>query len=46
LSLAEQQTHIQEMVMEGITNQEIVRLHPELTVEDIVSAMAVAARTN
>ena len=46
LSLAEQQTHIQEMVMEGITNQEILRLHPELTVEDIVSAMAVAARTN
>ena len=46
LSLAEQQTHIQEMVMQGITNQEILRLHPELTVEDIVSAMAVAARTN
>lgn len=46
LSLQEQQTHIQEMVMQGITNEEILRLHPELAVEDILSAMAVAVRTN
>jgi hypothetical protein len=46
VSLAEKNKHIQDMLMEGLTNQQILELHPELTLEDIVQAGADAARTN
>jgi hypothetical protein len=46
LSMAERQAHIQEMLMSGISNAEILRLHPELTVSDIVAAGAAAAASN
>ena len=42
----EKNQHIQEMLMSGLTNQEILALHPELALEDIVLAGAEAARVN
>jgi len=38
--------HIQTMLMEGYTNDEILAIHPEITIADIVSAGADAARSN
>jgi hypothetical protein len=43
---AERQAHIQEMLMSGMTNQEILAMHPELTLDDIVAAGAAAAASN
>jgi hypothetical protein len=38
--------HIQTMLMEGYSNDEILAIHPEITLADIVAAGADAARTN
>lgn len=38
--------HLQDMLMEGYSNDEIIALHPEVTVEEIVQASAEAARSN
>ena len=38
--------HIQAMLMEGYTNEEIIALHPEVTEQDIISAGAQAAANN
>ena len=45
-SQADKLAHIQAMLMEGYSNDEIIRLHPEVTLEDIVAAGAAAARSN
>jgi hypothetical protein len=45
-SVAERQEHIQEMLMSGMTNQAILAMHPELTLDDIVAAGAAAAANN
>jgi uncharacterized protein (DUF433 family) len=37
---------IQEMIMTGMTNSEIIAAIPGITVEDIVTAAAEAARNN
>jgi hypothetical protein len=46
MSQAQRRLHIQEMLMDGYTNDQILALHPELSVEDIVDAGAAAARSN
>jgi hypothetical protein len=38
--------HIQGMLMEGYTNDEILAIHPEITLADIIAAGADAARSN
>lgn len=38
--------HLQDMLMEGYSNDEILALHPEVTLEEIVQAGAEAARSN
>jgi hypothetical protein len=43
---AERQSHIQGMLMEGYSNDEIIALHPEITLDDIVAAGAAAALNN
>jgi len=45
-SQTERLAHIQTMLMEGYANDEILALHPELTLQDIVDAGAEAARNN
>jgi uncharacterized protein (DUF433 family) len=42
----EKNQHIQEMLMSGMSNDDILALHPELTLDDIVIAGADAARIN
>jgi len=46
LSQAERFKHLQTMLMEGYTNAEILALHPEIKLVDIIAAGADAARTN
>jgi hypothetical protein len=46
LSQAERLAHIQEMLMEGYSNDQILALHPELVLQDIIDAGAEAARNN
>ena len=46
LSQAERLSHIQTMLMEGYSNDEILAMHPELVLQDIVAAGAEAARNN
>jgi len=46
LSQADRQAHLQEMLMEGYPNDEILALHPEITVQDIIDAGAAAAASN
>lgn len=46
LPAAEREQHLQEMLMEGYSNDEILQMHPEVTVEEIVLAAANAARNN
>ena len=46
MSVAARQEHIQGMLMEGYSNDQILALHPELTLDDIVAAGAAAARNN
>ena len=46
LSQADRQAHLQEMLMSGYSNDEIIALHPEISLEDIVAAGAAAARSN
>jgi hypothetical protein len=43
---AETMAEIQEMIMTGMTNAEIIAALPGITVEDIVLAAAEAARNN
>jgi hypothetical protein len=38
--------HIQAMLMEGYTNDQMLALHPEITLDDIIAAGAAAARNN
>jgi len=38
--------HIQTMLMEGYTNDQILALHPEVTLDDIIAAGAAAAANN
>ena len=38
--------HIQDMLMSGYSNDEILDLHPELTLQDIINAGAAAAEAN
>jgi hypothetical protein len=45
-SRLEKNQHIQEMLMSGMSNDQILALHPELTLDDIVIAGAAAARVN
>jgi len=45
-SQADRLSHIQEMLMSGYSNDEIMALHPEVTMEDIVAAGADAAANN
>ena len=45
-SQADRLAHIQTMLMEGYSNDEIMALHPEVTLQDIVDAGADAARNN
>jgi hypothetical protein len=45
-SQADRLAHIQEMLMSGYANDEILALHPELTLQDIIDAGAEAARNN
>lgn len=42
----ERSKHIQEMLMEGLSNSEILALHPELVLADLVSAGSDAVRLN
>jgi hypothetical protein len=46
LSQSERLAHIQTMLMEGYSNAEILALHPELVLQDIIDAGAAAARNN
>ena len=46
LSQADRLLHIQDMLMEGYSNDEILALHPELVLQDIIDAGAEAARNN
>jgi hypothetical protein len=46
LSVADRQAHLQEMLMEGYPNDEILALHPEITLQDIIDAGAAAAASN
>ena len=43
---ATREEHLQAMLMEGYSNEEMLRLHPEITEDDIVQAAAAAARSN
>ena len=43
---ATQSLHIQEMLMSGMTNEEILAQHPELELQDIISAGEDAVRAN
>lgn len=43
---ANRSEHIQTMLMEGYSNDEILAIHPEITLADIVAAGADAARSN
>ena len=45
-SQADRLAHIQTMLMEGYSNDEILALHPEVTLQDIIDAGAAAARNN
>jgi hypothetical protein len=38
--------HLQAMLMEGYTNEQMLALHPEITEDDIIAAGAAAARNN
>ena len=40
------QQHIQTMLMEGYTNDQILALHPEITLADIIAAATAAAANN
>ena len=46
MSTQDRLMHLQDMLMEGYSNDEIIALHPEVTVEEIVQAGAEAARSN
>ena len=46
MSPEDRMMHLQTMIMEGYTNDNIIALHPEVTVEEIVQAAAAAARSN
>jgi hypothetical protein len=46
LSQADRLMHLQEMLMEGYSNEEILALHPEITLQDIIDAGAAAAAAN
>jgi hypothetical protein len=43
---AERLAHLQTMLMEGYSNDEIIALHPEITQQDIIDAGAAAAASN
>jgi hypothetical protein len=43
---ADRLAHIQGMLMEGYSNEEIIALHPEVTEQDIINAGAQAAANN
>ena len=43
---ATRQQHIQTMLMEGYTNDQILALHPEISLDDIIAAGAAAAANN
>ena len=43
---AERLSHLQTMLMEGYTNDQILALHPEITEQDIIDAGAAAAASN
>lgn len=45
-SQADRLAHIQEMLMTGYANDEIMALHPEVTLQDIIDAGAAAAAQN
>jgi hypothetical protein len=45
-SQADKLAHIQEMLMTGYANDEIMALHPEVTLQDIIDAGATAAANN
>lgn len=45
-SQADRLQHIQDMLMEGYANDEILALHPEVTLDDIIAAGAAAAAAN
>ena len=45
-SRADRLSHIQDMLMEGYANDEILALHPEVTLDDIIAAGAAAAAAN
>lgn len=46
MTIEEKNKHIQEMLMDGYTNDQILALHPELSLDDIITAGAEAARNN
>ena len=46
LTTAQKLEHIQGMLMEGYSNDQILALHPELVLQDIIDAGAQAARNN
>jgi len=46
MSQAARLAHIQTMLMAGYSNDEILALHPEVTLQDIVDAGAAAAANN
>jgi hypothetical protein len=43
---ADRLQHIQDMLMQGYSNDEIMALHPEVTEQDIITAGAEAAANN
>jgi hypothetical protein len=45
-SYADRLSHIQTMLMEGYANDEIMALHPEVSMDDIIAAGAAAAAAN
>lgn len=46
LSTADRESHLQDMLMEGYSNDEILALHPEISLDDIIAAGAAAAASN
>jgi hypothetical protein len=46
MSESDRQEHIQDMLMEGYSNRQILALHPELVLQDIIDAGTAAARDN
>jgi len=46
MTQAQRLEHIQEMLMQGYSNDQILALHPELELQDIIRAGAAAARNN